>query len=123
MTEYRDIRCGDDLDLFARDAPPLEVLAQDIYHGLITSRFTLLQDPDWGFGLEDYIGAQLPSTLAFDIETWAKQDDRISDAACVITPLDNIGEAYKLVLTAEVERDFVKIALELNPSGIVRVAT
>jgi hypothetical protein len=94
VRDYFDIRCGDDLDPFCRDARPLEVLAQDVYHMLITNKFALLRDPDWGFGLESYIGKQLPATLAADIVNAIRRDDRVSDAKCAITPVP--GEADSL---------------------------
>lgn len=121
MTEYSDIRSGDDLDLFARDARPLEVLAQDLYHLLITNKMSLLQDPDWGFGLESYLGRPLPTTLSGDIENAVRSDDRVSGAKCTITPT-GAPDSYSLVLTVEVDGDFLEIALQMTPSGIVRVA-
>lgn len=120
VSDYKDIRAGDDLDPFARDVPPLETLAQDIYHLLITNKLTLLQDPDWGFGLEDYIGRPIPGALAYRIETAVRADDRVSDARCVITKLDE--ESYSLTLTVEVDADFLTLALKLTPDGIVRVS-
>lgn len=122
MTEYFDIRCGDDLDPFARDARPLEVFAQDIYHLLITNKLTLLQDPDWGFGLESYLGKPLPSTLAAEIENAVREDDRASDAKCTITKVAVEEESHRLDLQVEVDGTFLEIALLLTPSGIVRVA-
>ncbi len=121
--EYRDWRCGDDLDPFGRDAEPLEVLAQDIYHLLITNKMSLLQDPDWGFGLEQYLGQPLPATLATDIENAVRRDDRVSNATCKITQIfGEEEESYRLELLVEAADDFVEIALKLTPSGIVQVA-
>lgn len=122
MTEYRDIRCGDDLDLFGRDAAPLEVLAQDIYHLLVTNKLTLLRDPDWGFGLETYLGRPLPVALAFDIETLVRRDTRVQNARCTIVPVAGQVDSYRLTLEVEAEAGFLQIALAMTPSGIVRVA-
>lgn len=122
MTEYFDIRCGDDLDAFARDARPLEVLAQDIYHWLITAKGACIRDPDWGFGLESYLSKPLPSTLAGDIENGVRRDDRVSDAKCTITPIVGEEDAHRIALLVEVEGEFLTLALTLTPSGIARVA-
>ena len=122
MSEYFDIRCGDDLDMFGRDAAPLEVLGQDLYHLLITNRGELMQDPDWGFGLQSYLNAPLPPTLADDIEAAVKRDDRVDDATCEIKPLPLEADAYELVLNVTAGEEFLKLALQLTPSGIVRVA-
>ncbi len=122
MTEYLDIRCGDDLDLFARDVRPLEVLAQDIYHWLITHKGSLFRDPDWGFGLESYLGKPLPTTLAGEIEAGIRRDDRVSDARCTITKVPGEEESYRLDLQVEVDDQFLTIALQMSPNGIVRVA-
>lgn len=122
MTEYFDIRCGDDLDMFARDARPLEVLGQDVYHWLITDKLTLFRDLDFGFGLESYLGKPLPTTLAADIEAGVRRDDRVSDALCTITPVVGEQDSYQLDLRVEVDAAFVEIALRFTPSGIVRVA-
>ena len=123
MTEYLDIRCGDDLDPFARDARPLEVLGQDLYHWLITNKGELLQDPDWGMGLPSYLGKPLPFGLAGDIETKCRDvfSDRVSAAQCTIVQTDVDSEAYTMKLIAEVDGDFLTIALQLTPSGIVKV--
>jgi phage baseplate assembly protein W len=122
MAEYFDIRCGDDLDRFARDARPLEVLAQDIYHWLITDRGSLIRDPNWGFGLHSYLSAPLPSSLAADVENGVKRDDRVSNARCIIAPIPGVANGSRLDLQVEVDDQFLTIALELTPSGIARVA-
>lgn len=124
MTEYNDWRCGDELDPFGRDAPPLEVLAQDVYHFLITNKFSLMLDPDWGFGLEQYLGQPLPGTLATDVETGVRTTfaDRISDAACTITKVEGEEDSYRFDLRAEVDDEFLSVALVLSKDGIVRVA-
>ncbi len=121
MTEYFDIRCGDDMDPFGRDASPLETFAQDIYHLLITNKRALLRDPDWGFGLESYLGKPLPSTLAYDIENVVRADDRASDARCTITPVPNELDSYRLDLRVFVDDTFFDLALLMAPqTGIVR---
>lgn len=122
MTEYFDIRCGDDLDMFARDARPLEVLEQDIYHWLVTDRQTLFLDPDWGFGLENYIGKPLPQTLAYDIENGLRRWDRVAAAQCTITPIAGEQDAYRFDLQVQCDEAFLTLALAMTPSGIVRVA-
>lgn len=124
MTEYNDWRCGDELDPFGRDAAPLEVLAQDLYHYLITNKNALILDPAWGFGLEQYLGQPLPTTLASDVENGVRTDfaDRISDATCTITKVPGEEESYRFDLRAEVDDEFLKLALVLSPDGIVRVA-
>lgn len=125
MTEYFDIRCGDDLDPFARDVGPLETLAQDIFHWLKTSPMTLPIDSDWGFGLEDYLGRPLPSTLAADMQSGVRRDfeDRVSDAQCTITPIAGEIDAYHVELVVEVDGAFLTIAINMSPTGgIVRVS-
>jgi phage baseplate assembly protein W len=132
--QYSDWKCGDDLDPFGRDVLPLETYAQDIYHLLTTNKFCLIEDPDFGFGLEDYLGKPLPQTLAFDIETACKLDDRCNGAQCTIakvapgTPMNINGQiitadanSYSLNLQVAVESTFLNLALALTPSGIVRV--
>jgi phage baseplate assembly protein W len=122
VSEYFDIRCGDDFDLFGRDAAPLEVLGQDIYHLLITNKGELLQDPDWGFGLPMYLGRPLPPTLAADIVAEVKRDDRVDDATCEITKVAGQEDTYRLVLNVAVADQFLEMALQITPDGIVRVS-
>ncbi|MBX3205118.1 MAG: hypothetical protein KF764_08610 [Labilithrix sp.] len=122
MTEYFDIRCGDDMDPFGRDAAPLEVFAQDIYHLLKTNKLTLLRDPDWGLGLESYLSKPLPSTLASDVESMVMRDDRAAKAKCTITPVAGKTDSYRLDLQVECDAGFLEMALSLTPSGIVRVS-
>jgi len=119
---YFDIRCGDDLDRFARDARPLEVLAQDIYHWLITDKGACIRDPEWGFGLNSYLGKPLPASLAADIENGVRRDDRVSDAKCTITKVEGEDESYRIDLLIQVDDEFLTLALSMTPSGIVRVA-
>jgi len=118
MTEYFDIACGDDVDLWGRDADPIATARQDIYHLLITEPMTLLQDPDWGFGLERFLGKQLPPMLAKDIETAVKKDDRFSDAKCTITPEPDNPDNYTLSLVVAVDDTFVTVALAMSPNGV-----
>lgn len=124
VVAYNDWRCGDELDPFGRDAAPLEVLAQDIYHFLITNKNTLILDPDWGFGLEQYLGQPLPSTLAADIENGVRTtfDGYVDDAECKIERIPGEEESYRLDLKCAVGDEFLTLALVLTPSGIVRVA-
>lgn len=122
MSEYFDIRCGDDIDRFARDVPPLETFAQDVYHWLITDRGSLMRDPNWGFGLTSYLGTTLPNSLASDIESGIRRDTRASDAKCTITKGSDEEWSYRLELQVEVDDQFLTLALALTPSGIVRVA-
>jgi phage baseplate assembly protein W len=126
VTEYNDMRCGDDLDPFGRDAAPLEVLGQDLYHFLITVPGALILDPNWGLGLELYLGQDVPSTLAADIENAVRQefDGRISDAACTVErlPSPDDEKSYRVELKAEVDENFLLVALNLTPDGIVRVS-
>lgn len=123
MTEYNDMRCGDDLDPFGRDAAPLEVLGQDLYHFLITVPGALLLDPNWGLGLELYLGKPLPTTLAADVENAVRENfsDRISDAVCTITRIPGEEESYRFELKAQVDDAFLIVALNLTPDGAVRV--
>jgi hypothetical protein len=124
VSEYNDMRCGDDLDPFGRDAAPLEVLGQDLYHFLITVPGALILDPNWGLGLELYLGNPLPSTLAADVENAVLQEfhDRISGATCTIVEVPGEELSYEFELKAEVEETFLAIALSLTPDGIVRVS-
>jgi hypothetical protein len=121
---YFDIRCGDDLDRFARDARPLEVLGQDVYHWLITDKGAIFRAPNWGGGLNSYISKPLPTTLAADIENGILDafSDAISAAKCTIEPIAGEKDSYRFDLQCEVDDDFLTIALTLTPSGIVRVA-
>lgn len=121
VSAYYDVRCGDDMDPFGRDAAPLEVLAQDIYHLLITAKLSLLADPDWGEDLESYLGRPLPSTLAYDVEAAVRRDDRVSDARCTITKDATDPESYRLELQIQVDEAFVPLVLALTPDGIVRL--
>ncbi len=107
---------------FARDTDPRETFAQDLYHLLITNKMSLLLDPDWGFGLETYLGRALPPTLAADIENVVRDDDRVSGASCTIVPVAGEIDSYRLTLNVECEAGFLELALALSPSGIVRVA-
>lgn len=124
MTLYFDIQCFDDLDPFGRDADPLETLAQDIFHLVVTNKFTLLQDPDWGFGLEDYLSKPLPQTLAFDIESLIKRTfDQVTDAKCTISKVAGQVDTYRFDLKVEVEGTFLDMALQLSPRGIERLSS
>ena len=119
MTAYFDVQCVDDLDLFARDVGPIEALRQDVYHWLITDKQSLVQDPEWGFGVERFIGKPIPSTFARDVENGVREAfaDRISDARCELVPVAGELDAYRMDLTCEVDGTFLRLALSLSPSG------
>lgn len=124
MTMYFDIRCGDDLDRFARDARPLEVLAQDIYHWTKTKRGSLRRAPNWGGGLESSLSGPLSPTLAADIEVGIRRDfaDRVADAKCTVTKVAGELDSYRVDIKVQVDSDFLTLALLSTPSGIVRVS-
>lgn len=122
VSDYYDVRCGDDVDPFGRDADPLEVLAQDVHHMLITARLSLLKDPDWGEDVEAYLGRPLPATLAADFEAAVKRDDRVDDARCTITQDANDSESYRMDLQVQVGEAFLDLVFALTPSGVQRIS-
>ncbi len=114
MTEYRDLACGDDLDLFGRETDPLETLQQDLEHRLFADRGSLVFDPNFGLGLRNYIGKPLPSTLASEIEESFGRDDRVLRAKCTITPHPTEPNAYRIEIGVTCTDGFVALVVEMT---------
>lgn len=112
MSEYFDLASDDyDIDPFGREVGPLEALEQDLRHMLIAPRGACVMDPDWGEGLENYLGKPLPSDLSTRLESAIERDDRVQTARVRIRPLDSLGESYEFVVEAEAAAGFLKFAL------------
>lgn len=114
MSEYTDFACEDDLDPFMREVTPLEALRQDLTWMLRESRGSHVFDPEWGIGLEDYLGSPLPSNLDGTIEQAFERDDRVQSARCTISPLGQRGEAYAFSIEVQATDGFLLIALSIG---------
>ena len=121
MTEYLDIQCGDDIDPSGRDAYPVAVLSQDLYHLVVTPARSLIRDLEWGFGIQNYLSKPLPSSFTTSLENAIRQDDRVSDAKVVLTSLGGDDAGYRLDIKAETDAGWLTIAIAMTPSGIVRL--
>lgn len=113
-SEYTDLLCEDDLDPFARELDPLAALEQDLLWMLRESRGSHVFDPDWGIGLEDYLGKPLPSNLSSTIEQAFEQDDRVQTARCTIKKRDVLGEVYDVTVEVQATDGFLTIAYALG---------
>lgn len=89
----RDIRCLDDMTLFADECDSeLEELEQDVYHVLIQEAGTNLDDPLRGLGLDDLLSSD-DSTLdgiasRAEVEV-ALHDDRIVSTSAQLVRDEN----------------------------------
>lgn len=109
MNEYNDWKCDDEVDMFGREAGPLDVLKQDIMNMLRTPRGSLLFDPDWGICIEDYLGKPLPSNLSSLIEGMIDRDDRVLSARVELAPIGLGFERFDVSVRVQVADGFLDV--------------
>lgn len=86
-----DVSCWDDIDPLAVDLLPddTNVVAQDAYHRLITPKGSLLDDPDWGIDILDFIhqpaSAAYLASLPGIVRSELAKDDRIDSVEVTVT--------------------------------------
>lgn len=89
----RDLRCIDDLTLFADEcSSELEELEQDVYHVLIQEQGSNLDDPERGLGLDDLLSDDdhvLDGIAARTEAQVAERDDRIASVAAQLVRDEN----------------------------------
>jgi hypothetical protein len=84
----RDLLCVDDLDLFGREASEREALVQDLLHRLTTTPGRIINDPDFGLGVSNWLSVGVPSSASARIEAEFLKDDRVLSAAAVVEQVD-----------------------------------
>jgi len=121
-----DVICLEDLDAFGAEMDdPIAELEQDLYHGLLETRGSNLDDPNRGLGLEDALSGPLdPQLLAEAIEAHCTRDDRVDSVTVSMTQLSpgggNAGDSYAIQINIQPEGS---IALTMSPFRIVRRIT
>jgi phage baseplate assembly protein W len=106
----------DDLDQFGSETQSaLEELAQDLYHRLIETRGSNLDDPDRGLGIEDMLSGPYDPGLTQRIEAELRKDDRVDAVQATITELGDDG-AFRIEIEVEANGETVGLALE--PDGL-----
>lgn len=116
-----DFDCFDDLNVFDVDVTdPVEVLWQDVFHRLIETPGSNIDDPDRGVGIEDALSGVFDPNLARRVEADLRKDDRIDAVECVITR-DGEDE-YRVDITIEVNGDVLSQSFAFDGNNLLRAA-
>lgn len=118
MTEYFDLLAGDDVDLFAFEGGPLEVLRQDLEHELLADPGSFLLDPDHGIGLRNVLSSPMPPDLSELIKERFERDDRVARATVTIAADPTERDAYRYEIVVEARDGFVEIVLAQSATDI-----
>ena len=114
-----DLACYYDLNLMGREvSDPLEELAQDVYHRLIETPGSNIDDPDRGLGLEDALSGPYDPTLGARIEAELRKDDRIGGVSATVLLVED-GH-YEIAIEIEVDGSTIGVVFESDAAGGVR---
>lgn len=121
-----DALCMDDLDQFGTELDdPLEELWQDLYHRLIESPGSNLDDPDRGYGLEGRLSSAsrhdiLGASTKHGIEMELRKDPGVQNARATVT--ETAANEYRLQLEIVADEGELHITLVRDGDGVRRVA-
>lgn len=115
---YPDLVYTDDMDLFAREtASDLENAEQDVYHILVETSGSNLDDPLRGVGLPTLLSgdsSQLDG-LQHEIESQLRKDARIDSSSAIVS---QTGEgAFALNLEVAVGAETLGLSYSFNAVG------
>ncbi len=121
-----DALCLDDLDQFGTELDdPLEELFQDLYHRLIESPGSNLDNPDRGYGLEGRLSSAnrkdaVGPSIKHGIESELRKDVRVHNARADIAETA-VGE-YRIEIKIEADEGELGISLVADGAGVRRVS-
>lgn len=108
-----DVLCFEDLDQFGTDIDdPIAELEQDVFHILIETPGSNIDDPDRGLGLEDALSGEYDPKHPALIAAGLEKDPRIDAARCVITPRE--GGEYEIDISIDVNEQELQISLQFD---------
>ena len=114
-----DLLAFEDLDLFGTELDdPLEELRQDLFHRMIETPGSNLDDEGRGLGLLDMLSGQFDLSLASRIEAECRNDNRVAVARCFLTDLG--GGSFRAVLEVQANGEALGVTLEADGAGGVR---
>lgn len=99
-----DVRCYDDLDPFGEEITnPLEELAQDNYHRIITPRGRNVDDPNLGLGIPEMLSGVRDGSIRGRAEAELLKDERNVSVEATVTELETgpKGTSVQLDFTIE----------------------
>lgn len=114
----RDLVCISDLTPTLEETDPLSYasLAQDLYHRITTTRGTIVDDPDFGDNVEDYLSAAIDAAsltlIGGRLASECRKDDRVDtidvevtgdtrelNVVLIVTPRDSRIDSFEMVLS------------------------
>lgn len=118
MVDYgTTVSCVSDLAAPARLVSGLRVVGEAIARRLLTPAGGLIDDPEYGLDLRQYVNGDLTradlARLASEVETEARKDERVAAAKAVVAYDER---AFKLTVTIEVRTGAGPFSLVLTVS-------
>lgn len=108
----QELLCIDDVDPYARElTDPLAELAQDLYHRLLETPGSNLDDEERGLGLEDMLSSPLRPNLAQLVQGECEKDDRVVKCRALVTEVQkgNGPSTVTIALTLTVDIDGLNV--------------
>lgn len=121
-----DALCWDDLDAFGTELDdPLAELLQDLFHRLIETPGSNLDDPDRGYGLPDLLSSgalpgEITTSIQHGIETELRKDDRVYSVAALVQETSK-GE-YSISIDIVADEEKLQLLLVASGTNVRRVA-
>lgn len=116
-----DLDHWDDMDPYAAElTDPVDILKQDIFHRLIETPGSNLDDPELGIGLEQRLSGVVDPNLAAHIDAALQKDPRIDVSTTTVSRVSDGVYAIHIVIEYDGEElglDFTSDATGVRVGG------
>ncbi len=121
-----DLVAFDDLSSFGLETTSaLQELEQDLYHRLVETPGSNLDDPNRGLGIDDALSGALDRTLGARVEAEFRKDPRVDDVQARVTQLTsggNQGGSFRLDIDIVAGAAALNMQLTLDAVGLRRAS-
>jgi hypothetical protein len=121
-----DLVAFDDLSSFALETTtPIQELEQDLFHRLIETPGSNLDDPNRGLGIEAALSGAIDRGLGARIEAEFRKDERVYDVRAVVTEITsggNVGAAFRIDIDIVADAGALNMPLTLDALGLQRAS-
>jgi hypothetical protein len=121
-----DLVAFDDLSTFGEETTsPIQELEQDLYHRLIETPGSNLDDPNRGLGIEDALSGPVSRGLGPSIEAEFRKDKRVLNVRAVVTQVtsgSNAGQEFRIEIDVECDEGELGMKLTFDALGLRRAS-